>query len=54
MINLHELPITKLRMMHMLQSQVCARRTQGGFGVKTTLELDILQKIYYLRELSAC
>jgi len=23
---------------------------QGGFGVKTPLELDFLQKLYYLRK----
>jgi len=25
-------------------------RTQGGLGVKTPLELDILQNLYYLRK----
>jgi len=25
-------------------------RTQGEFGVKTPLELDILRKLYYLRK----
>jgi len=26
------------------------RRTQGGIGVNTLLELDILRKLYYLRK----
>jgi len=29
-------------------------RTQGGVGVKTPLELDILQKLYYLRKEIKC
>jgi len=47
--------LSKISRMQLYLEDLCQGRTQGGgLGVKHPVELDILQKLYYLRKEEQC